>query len=47
MIGMDEGYCPRHANVYLNLNDLIGKAVKSYIEDVKEERFPEDRHSIH
>jgi len=47
MIGMDDGYCPRHAKVYLNLNDLIGKAVKSYIGDVKAERFPEDRHSIH
>ena len=47
MIGMDEGYSPRHANVYLDLNELIGKAVKNYIEDVKEERFPTDRHSFH
>lgn len=47
MIGMDDGYSPRHANVYLDLNDLIGKAVKSYIEDVKAERFPADRHSFH
>ena len=47
MIGMDDGYSPRHANVYLDLNELIGKAVKSYIEDVKAERFPADRHSFH
>ena len=47
MIGMDEGYSPRHANVYLDLNELIGKAVKNFIEDVKEERFPTDRHSFH
>ena len=47
MLGMGEGYCPRHARVYINLKDLIGKAVKSYIEDVKAERFPADRHSFH
>ena len=47
MIGMDDGYCPRHAHVYLDLNDLIGKAVKSYIEDVRAERFPTDLHSFH
>ncbi|MBQ03392.1 3-methyl-2-oxobutanoate hydroxymethyltransferase [Candidatus Bathyarchaeota archaeon] len=47
MLGMDDGYCPRHANAYLDLNNLIGKAVKSYIEDVKTGRFPEDRHSFH
>jgi 3-methyl-2-oxobutanoate hydroxymethyltransferase len=47
MIGMDEGYSPRHAKVYLNLNELIGEAVKCYIEDVKAERFPEYRHSFH
>lgn len=47
MLGMDEGYSPRHANAYLNLNELIGEAVKSYIVDVKAERFPADRHSFH
>ncbi|MEE8354567.1 MAG: 3-methyl-2-oxobutanoate hydroxymethyltransferase [Candidatus Bathyarchaeia archaeon] len=47
MLGMDEGYSPRHANAYLNLNELIGEAVKGYIEDVKSERFPADRHSFH
>jgi 3-methyl-2-oxobutanoate hydroxymethyltransferase len=47
MLGMDEGYSPKHANAYLNLNELIGEAVKGYIEDVKSERFPADRHSFH
>jgi len=47
MLGMDEGYCPRHANAYLNLNEFIGEAVKCYIEDVRTERFPADRHSFH
>jgi 3-methyl-2-oxobutanoate hydroxymethyltransferase len=47
MLGMDDGYCPRHANAYLDLNELIGGAVRSYIDDVKAERFPEDRHSFH
>jgi 3-methyl-2-oxobutanoate hydroxymethyltransferase len=47
MLGMEEGYCPRHAHAYLNLNELIGKAVESYIEDVKAGRFPADRHSFH
>ena len=47
MLGMDEGYCPRHAHAYIDLNDLIGKAVESYIEDVKSGKFPADRHSFH
>jgi len=47
MIGMEGGYNPRHARAYLNLNELIGKAVERYIEDVKAGRFPADRHSFH
>jgi len=47
MLGMDEGYSPKHSKVFANLNDIIGDAVERYIEEVKEGKFPTDRHSFH
>ena len=47
MLGMDEGYSPKHSKVFANLNDIIGEAVERYIEEVKAGKFPTDRHSFH
>jgi len=47
MLGMDEGYSPKHSKIFANLNDIIGDAVERYIEEVKEGKFPTDRHSFH
>ena len=47
MLGMDEGYSPKHSKVFANLNDIIGDAVERYIEEVKAGKFPTDRHSFH
>jgi len=47
MLGMDSGYVPKHAKVYVNLNDVIGKAVREYIEDVKKGKFPDDDYIFH
>ncbi len=47
MLGMDEGYSPKHSKIFANLNDIIGEAVERYIEEVKEGKFPTDRHSFH
>lgn len=46
MLGMELGYVPRHAKVYVNINDIILKAVHEYIDDVKSGRFPNDRFSF-
>lgn len=47
MLGMDEGYSPKHSKIFANLNDIIRDAVERYIEEVKEGKFPTDRHSFH
>jgi 3-methyl-2-oxobutanoate hydroxymethyltransferase len=46
MLGMDEGYSPKHSKVFANLNDIIGDAVERYIEEVKAGKFPTDMHSF-
>lgn len=47
MLGMDEGYSPKHSKIFANLNDIIRDAVEGYIEEVKAGKFPTDRHSFH
>jgi 3-methyl-2-oxobutanoate hydroxymethyltransferase len=47
LAGYSHGYLPKFVKQYAGLNDVIGKAVSHYIEDVKKEAFPEDRHSFH
>ena len=47
MLGMDTGYVPKHAKVYVNLNYVIGKAVLEYVEDVKKGKFPDDDYIFH
>jgi 3-methyl-2-oxobutanoate hydroxymethyltransferase len=47
MLGMDEGYSPKHSKNYASLNDVIGEAVRGYIDEVKAGTFPKDKHSFH
>ena len=47
MLGMDEGYSPKHSKVFANLNDIIRDAVERYVEEVKAGKFPTDKHSFH
>ena len=47
MLGMDEGYSPKHSKIFANLNNIIRDAVERYIEEVKAGKFPTDRHSFH
>jgi len=47
MLGMDEGYSPKHSKIFANLNDIIRDAVERYVEEVKAGKFPTDRHSFH
>ena len=44
MLGMFEKIKPKFAKRYLNLSEEIRNAVNSYVDDVKEKRFPEKKH---
>ena len=46
MIGMFEKIKPKFAKRYLNLSEEIRNAVNSYVNDVKEKRFPKKEHSF-
>lgn len=47
MVGYQKEFKPKFVKRYLELHELIGNAVKNYIEDVKLKRFPTDEHSFH
>jgi 3-methyl-2-oxobutanoate hydroxymethyltransferase len=40
MLGMNKEFSPRFLRRYLNLDEEISKAVKSYTTDVKKQDFP-------
>ena len=46
MLGMFEKIKPKFAKRYLNLSEEIRNAVNSYVNDVKEKRFPEKEHTF-
>lgn len=43
MLGINKGFKPRFLRQYANLYDEIGKAVSSYISDVKSSSFPNEK----
>ncbi|MFN5335056.1 MAG: 3-methyl-2-oxobutanoate hydroxymethyltransferase [Bacteroidota bacterium] len=45
MLGINSEFKPRFLRQYLQLHELIGKAVKNYIKDVKEKDFPSEKES--
>jgi 3-methyl-2-oxobutanoate hydroxymethyltransferase len=47
LLGMDEGFKPKHVKRYANLNETIKEAVLRYMEEVQSGRFPDDAHSFH
>ena len=46
MLGMFEKIKPKFAKRYLNLSEEIRNAISSYVKDVKEKRFPEEKHTF-
>jgi 3-methyl-2-oxobutanoate hydroxymethyltransferase len=46
MLGMDEGFHPRHSKRYAELAGVIRSAVSSYADDVRERRFPAAEQSV-
>ncbi len=47
MLGMFQAFTPKFVKKYANVAEIITNAFKEYIEDVKTEKFPEDKHVYH
>lgn len=45
MLGINKEFKPRFLRQYLQLHELIGKAVKEYISDVRHKSFPSEKES--
>jgi 3-methyl-2-oxobutanoate hydroxymethyltransferase len=45
MLGLNVDFHPRFVRRYANLADELSKAVKSYIDDIKTDKFPSDEES--
>jgi len=43
---MDNQWNPKFAKKYANLNDVIVGAVREYIAEVKDGRFPSEEHTF-
>jgi len=47
ILGLFDRFTPKFAKRYVNLSELIFKAVESYREEVSKGTFPTDQHSFH
>lgn len=47
MLGLFQAFTPKFVKKYANVAEVMTNAFKEYVEDVKEERFPEDKHVYH
>jgi 3-methyl-2-oxobutanoate hydroxymethyltransferase len=45
MLGLAEGTPPRFVRRYVDLGEVIGKAARMYLDDVREQKFPSDGES--
>jgi 3-methyl-2-oxobutanoate hydroxymethyltransferase len=44
MLGIFQAFTPKFVRKYANLGEAISEAVKNYVQDIKEVKFPEDKH---
>lgn len=47
MLGMFQAFTPKFVKKYANVAEIMTNAFKEYIDDVKNEKFPEDQHVYH
>ena len=47
LLGMDEGFKAKHVKRYLNLNRLIKKATRKFIEETRSGAFPGEKQTFH
>ena len=46
LLGIISGFRPKFVKKYTNLQEIIAQAVKEFISEVSEEKFPEEKHSF-
>ncbi len=46
MLGMFNDFVPKFVKQYANIGGVMKEAIKSYIDEVKEGKFPEDKHTF-
>lgn len=46
-LGMFQAFTPKFVKKYANVAEVIINAFKEYVDDIKNERFPEDKHVYH
>jgi 3-methyl-2-oxobutanoate hydroxymethyltransferase len=47
VLGMAGEFRPKFVKTYINLSEIVEKAVKDYVEEVTNGTFPDDSHSFH
>ncbi|MGQ9617663.1 MAG: 3-methyl-2-oxobutanoate hydroxymethyltransferase [Candidatus Aminicenantia bacterium] len=47
LLGLTPGYLPKFVRKYLELERLIDSAIKAYIKDISEVKFPDENESYH
>ncbi|MDD4089189.1 MAG: 3-methyl-2-oxobutanoate hydroxymethyltransferase [Tissierellia bacterium] len=47
MLGMFQAFTPKFVKKYANIAEITINAIKEYCDDVKQVRFPEDKHVYH
>ncbi len=47
LLGLTPGYLPKFVRKYADLQKIIDSSIKSYIEDIKNGKFPDDSESYH
>lgn len=47
MLGLFDVYTPKFVKKYADLKTVMAKAVKNFIAEVREKKFPDEKHSFH
>lgn len=47
VLGLTEGRSPKFAKQYANLREIVGHALRAYVEEVRKGVFPTDEYSFH
>jgi 3-methyl-2-oxobutanoate hydroxymethyltransferase len=47
LVGFSNGYLPKFVRKYVDLHEIVSRAVQGYIDDVKKGKFPDSSHSYH
>ena len=47
LVGFSNGYLPKFVKKYVDIHELLHRAIQEYRDDVREGKFPADNHSYH